>query len=115
MLLSTLDGITSKEDALRLVEDAEAATGAVIDLARMVCTGKGASWKAAIDILSKLEEAPETIRLTILAYASRVLLDAGNKNPEQCLAVVQAFSQPCNTSEGKALILLALGGLLLGG
>ena len=114
VFLSMLDGITEKEEALRLIEDADSETGAAIDLARMIVNGKGFTWQAATKILSEIDVSPETIRLTILAYASSVLLGGKAQKPEGILAVLQAFSQPCNSNEKMAPILLSIGGLLFG-
>lgn len=117
--LSMLDGIVSKDEALRLVEDADSQMEGPIVLARMLVSGRGATWAAAVKIIQDLDGvAPETIRLTVLNYATAALLStSGEKNAVQLLAVVQTFSSlgVCNQSERMAPILVAVGSLLLGG
>jgi len=117
--LSMLDGITQKDEALRLVEDAEAQTEGPIMLARLLVSGRGVSWDAARKIIEGLDGvSPETIRLTVLNYATAALQkESGEKNAIRLLAVVQTFSSlgNCNQSERMAPILVAVGSLLLGG
>lgn len=117
VFLSVLDGIVQKEDALRLLEDAEGAEGGPVDLARMLVSGRGCTWPAARKLIEGMSDvAPETIRMTVLHYATNALLKTdGPKEAQKLLAVIQAFSGPCNSSEKLAPILLAVGGLLMGG
>jgi DNA polymerase III gamma/tau subunit len=117
VFLSLLDGITDKAEALRLVEDAEAIEEGPIVLARMIISGRGFTWSAARKIIEDLSDtSPETIRLTVLNYASSALLkENGEKQAVKLMSIVQAFSQPCNQSEKMAPILIAVGSLLFGG
>jgi DNA polymerase III gamma/tau subunit len=113
--LSMLDGIVTKEDCLRLVEDVDAQTDGPIALARMLVSGKGCSWAAALKVLEQIADVnPETIRLTVMAYATNTIAkEAGEKNAARLLAILSAFSVPCNASERMAPIYLAVGTLLL--
>jgi DNA polymerase-3 subunit gamma/tau len=117
VFLSLLDGIVSKDDALRLVEDAEAVTEGPVVLARMLCGTGACSWALALQTLEGLKEiSPETIRITVVTYAAAVLANTKQEDKAaRLLAVLQAFSVPCNPSERMAPVLLAVGGLLLGG
>ena len=116
--LSMLDGIVNKDEALRLVEDADAQLEGPIVLARLLLSGRGATWDAARKIIEGLDDiSPESIRLTVLNYATAALQkESGEKNAVRLLAVVQTFSSLgiCNQSERMAPILVAVGSLLLG-
>lgn len=114
VFLSLLDGIIDKDEALRLVEDAEAMAGEAIDLARMIVSGRGFTWPAARKLLAEMEDvAPETIRLTVLNYATAALLKTDSPGEAQkLLAVLDAFSKPPGAGEKHAPLLLAIGTLL---
>ena len=81
-------------------------------------SGRGATWDAARKIIEGLDDiSPESIRLTVLNYATAALQkESGEKNAVRLLAVVQTFSSLgiCNQSERMAPILVAVGSLLLG-
>lgn len=113
--LSMLDGIVDKKEALRLVEDADAQSEGPIMLARLLVSGKGATWPAVRKIMEGLADvAPETIRLTVLSYATAALSKEDKEgSAARMLAIIQSFSVPCNPSERMAPIYLALGSLLL--
>jgi replication-associated recombination protein RarA len=114
VFLAILNGITDQADAARLVEGAETGEGAVIDLARMIATGKGFGWSAARKLVEELSDtSPETIRLTVVNYTATALMGSDDlKNVQRYLAVLNAFSQPCNPSERMAPILLSIGSLI---
>lgn len=114
VFLTILNGIVDQADAVRLVEGAEAGEGAVIDLARMIATGKNFSWATARKLLENLSDtSPETIRLTIVNYTAAALLGSDDmKAAQRYLAVLNAFSAPCNPSERMAPVMLSIGSLL---
>ena len=115
VFLSCLDGIVEKDEALRLVEDAEAQEEGPVVLARMIANNRGFTWAAACAQLELLDTSPETIRLTVLNYAQAAALKTTHeKQAVRLLAVMQAFASPCNASERMAPILLAIGTLLFG-
>ncbi len=116
VFLSLLDGITDKAEALRLVEDAEAMEEGPIVLARMIVSGRGFSWSAARTLIAGLSDtSPESIRLTVLNYAAAALVkEDGEKQAVKLMSIIQAFSQPCNSSERMAPVLIAVGSLLFG-
>lgn len=114
VFLSLLDGITDKAEALRLVEDAEAMEEGPIVLARMIVSGRGFTWTASRKLLEGLSDtSPESIRLTVLNYAAVALAkEDGEKQAIKLLSVIQAFSQPYNSSEKMAPVFLSIGSLL---
>lgn len=114
VFLSLLDGIVDKGEALRLVEDAEAQGEGPIALARLIVSGRGFTWgNARKQIEAMADVAPETIRITILNYATAALLKTeGEGEAQKLMAVVQAFSAPYNPTEKAAPLLLAVGALL---
>ena len=116
VFLSLLDGITDKAEALRLVEDAEAMEEGPIVLARMIVSGRGFSWSAARKLIEGLSDtSPESIRLTVLNYATAALVkEDGEKQAVKLMSIIQAFSTPCNSSERMAPVLIAVGSLLFG-
>lgn len=115
--LSTVQGVTSKEEALRLIETVDSEDGSGIELARMICTGNGFSWEKAQALLKRLEgESPEGVRLVVVNYAAKMLMDTKKPDTaERLLAVLAAFSSPYNSSERQAPLLLSVGSLLFGG
>lgn len=116
--IAMLDGIISKDEAIQLMAAVDEAAEGPVQVARMLCTGQGATWANAVKVLAKLKEddvSPETIRQVVLQYASNALLKtSAEKGAGNLLAVIQAFSQPYNPQDKYAPILLAVGGLLLG-
>lgn len=111
--LQQLIGVKDKKEALRLLETGVGEEEQAINLARMICTGKGFTWEAALKIIQNLEgESPEGVRLIIVNYAAAVLKTS--KKPEPLLAVLSAFRGPYNPSEKWAPLYLSLGDLLYG-
>jgi len=109
--LSMCDGCTSRKEAailLRTVQDNKD----VFNLCQLLI--KGTTWKKATKIIKALEDTnAESIRLIVTSYISKVAMGAKNENQVQrCLAILDAFSEPCNTNDKMAPILLALGRIL---
>lgn len=115
--LEKVNGISDKAEAMKLIETVDMESGTGFDLARMVCTGKGFTWDKVQPLLKALsEESPEGVRLVVLAFAQKMLLDTkGDKEAQSLLAVISAFSVPYNSSEKHAPLLLSVGSLLFGG
>lgn len=113
--LSSITGVTNKNEALRLIESVDSEEGTPIQLARMVCTGRGFSWPAACALVQSMsDESPETLRLVIVNYATSMIMGAktmSEAEAQRLLAVLQAFAGPYNSSERQAPLLLALGTL----
>lgn len=109
--LQQVIGVTDKKEALRLLETGVGEEEEAINLARMVCTGKGFNWAGARDLVAKLEgESPEGVRLIVVNYAAAILKTT--THPEPLLAVLDAFRGPFNPSEKWAPVYLAIGALL---
>lgn len=118
VFLSAVAGTTDKAEAMRLLESADLEEGNPVQLARMICTSRGFSWDAARKLLvSMSEESPEALRLVIIRYATKMILDAkGDAEARRLLAVIETFSgRSYNSSEGQAPLLLGIGTLLFGG
>lgn len=110
--LQTAGHVKDRKEAIKLLETGVGEEEDAVVLARMLCTGRGAEWGKARDLIVKLQgESPEGIRLVVLAYASKML--STSKDPEALLAVLQAFREPFRTGEGFAPLYLAVGELLL--
>lgn len=100
-----------KEEAADLLRAAGDSTEA-IDLARLLLSG--GSWADARDILIKLKEkSPESVRHTVRAYTTAVILNPKSKGTESAFAVLEAFSEPFHSSDGASPLVLACGKLLL--
>lgn len=114
VFLSLLDGIIEKRDALRVIEEVDAEGDGAISLARMIVSGRGFSWDAAVKLIESMSDAsPESIRIAILNYSTAALMKAkGDKEVVKLLAVVEMFSKPWAPGERLAPLLLAVGSLL---
>lgn len=112
-LLDKCRGVTSRTDAAELLNTAEG-TSEIIDLCRWLMGGKNLTWTRAQKLLEPLKNSnPETIRTSIVHYVNSVLLKS-NKDEKTiyCLAILSAFSEPCNPADKLAPIYLALGELI---
>ena len=88
-------------------------SGEIIDLCRLLVSGK-AKWANIQPLLNKLtDKNNESIRLVVVNYTSKVLLGTSDSRKAQnLLAILDAFSEPCNPSEKMSPIMLACGELL---
>lgn len=111
--LSTVSGCRDRKEAYRLLSTVQE-DGEVVELARMLVSG--AQWGDLREVILRLkDENPESIRMIVVHYVQRVLLDAKDaKRVPKLLAILEAFSQPFNSNEKMAPVLLAVGGLLYG-
>jgi hypothetical protein len=110
-----LRGITSKQEALQILEEApEGEENVPLALARMLC-GNSAKWSSVQALLLEAQEiSPESLRLTVLHYATAIVKNArSEKEAGRILAVVDCFSGSWNPSEKLAPMYLAVGRLLL--
>ncbi len=84
-----------------------------IDFVKAIIKGK-TKWADIIKLLGPLREMnPESIRLVTLAYLTKVAL--GSKSDQQAgraLEIMDCFSEPYNSSEGFAPLLLSIGRLI---
>jgi DNA polymerase-3 subunit gamma/tau len=112
-MLSKCRGLTEISEIRLVLQEPDTEEGETIELCRALL--KGISYIDVLQIIKKLtENNPESIRLVILAYMSKVLLSTKTqKQAEEVLAIVEAFSEPFRQSEKMAPLLLALGKLLL--
>lgn len=108
--LSKCRGCTDIE-SVKLILEEPSEGGEVIELCRLLAGRIKPQWKNVIRILSSLEgQNPESIRLIIVNYISKALLNAKNdKDALKFLNILNAFNTPCNQSEKFAPLLLALG------
>lgn len=113
--LSKSRGCTSLDEIREIMESLDE-NAEIIDLCRALAGKVGLDWKKAVRIIRRLDNMqPESIRLTIVNYTAKALLNTdGDEQATKLLAILEAFSKPCNPSEKMAPILLAIGQLLLG-
>jgi DNA polymerase-3 subunit gamma/tau len=102
--------------SIKLILEEPNEDGEVIELCRLLIGRVRPQWKNVIRILASLEgQNAESIRLIIVNYVSKVLLNARNdKDALKLLGVLDAFSTPCNQSEKFAPLLLSLGQIVFG-
>lgn len=111
--LSAIRDCTTKQEAksaLSLVE----AEDAFLPLVKMLTRGKF-TWPEAIKTLQPLMDTdPEGLRISVTNYTAKVLAGTNDTaRAQKLLAVLEAFSRPCNSSDKMAPILLAIGSLIL--
>jgi DNA polymerase-3 subunit gamma/tau len=82
-----------------------------IDLCRFMVVPGNKSWPQALGILKGLDGAdPEGVRLTVVNYISKVLLNTSSeKKALYLLSILEAFSKPYHPSEKMAPLLLSVG------
>jgi DNA polymerase-3 subunit gamma/tau len=111
--LSQIIGCKTKADAAIVLNTAEG-TQEIIDLCRILASGRDCNWVRLKPVLEKLSNTnPETIRIVVTSYFTKVFLNTTSKNKKiWCQAVLRAFSQPFNQSDKMAPVILAIGDLI---
>lgn len=110
-----LCGHCTNLDEVRIaLEEAEGDADS-IELCRLLTGSAAPTWKKVVALLKRMDnKSPESIRLVVVNYVAKVLLGTTSEAAAtKYLAVLEAFSKPCNPSEKMAPILLAVGTLLL--
>lgn len=110
--LAKIGGVKSFDEAARLMRTHLQSQDA-IDLARLLVGGT--DWKGARAILVRMKDAdPESVRMTIRAYMTTVVLkENDDKSLKRALAVLEAFSKPFYAPDGLSPIVLACGSFLV--
>lgn len=90
--------------------------GDVIDLCRALLKG-ASSWSTMVKLVEPLKEQNgEGVRLTIIAYFTKVLMGtSSDKQAAYLLNILQAFSDPYPQGAGVAHVLLSLGQVVFSG
>lgn len=103
------------KEVLPLLQKADEDGDAII-LAKALVKGN-LSWARAMKIMESLQDQnAESIRLVTLAYMAKVTLGVKDeKTAARCLTIIDSFSDPYNSSEGVAPLLLSLGRIIMGG
>lgn len=80
---------------------------ATLSLCRWLASGRNRTWAEAVRHIKALEmEEPETVRIQVTLYMTKVAMSA--KDPLPVLAVLEAFSQSFHSSDKAAPLVLAL-------
>lgn len=110
--LSVCYGARDRAEAAGLIADMELLSeGTPYALAKAIADGW--SWERVRPLLEELansEESPETVRHTVRAYVTKVVL--GAKDPTvacRALRILDNFSEPCNAADGFSPIVVAVG------
>jgi DNA polymerase III gamma/tau subunit len=103
--------VSSKREAAELLRTA-LTSEPVLEFCRFVL--KGGSWLKAMALLEKLEdESPEGIRIVVSNYVAAALKKSTKERDiVYMLRILDIFSQPFNSSEKLAPLLLAIGRVL---
>lgn len=111
-LLSTCRSAENYNEVKEILESPSEAEEA-IELVRMLSTTKP-NWKQVIKQIKKCEKFnPESVRLMILNYVSKMLLNTDNEEKAAyLLSILDSFSKPYNKSEGLSPLLLSIGSLV---
>jgi len=102
-ILAQVGHLKDEEEVRSLSGEDTATSKEAIDLCRLLI--KGATWKDLCACISKLDAAPESVRIIVLRYMAVVVMKG--KSPDRILAIMDEFSQPFLDREGKAPLLLA--------
>lgn len=112
--LEACDGITSSKEAAKILRTA-LESDATLELCRLLV--QGGSWVKAMALVAKLDgENPEGVRIVVCNYLGSVL--KGTKNDNQAgklLHILDQFSQPYNSAENTAPLLLSIGRAMFAG
>lgn len=105
---------TNLDEVRSALEEAEGDADS-IELCRLLTGNTALTWKKAVTLLKRMDnKAPESIRLLVVNYVAKALISTTSESIAiKYLAILDAFSKPCNPSEKMAPILLAIGTLLL--
>lgn len=111
--LSAARGCSSREEAHALLAGFEE-NPELIELVRRIVSGKGDTrWETVTGTLSKLDEAPESIRVVVVNYIAAALMRERNeKKVLRYLTVLDAFREPYRAAERHAPLLLSIGRVL---
>lgn len=110
--LAQCKDMTDIREAAYIMSTAEG-TPEIIDFCRWIVGSKSMTWSKAQQLLEPLKGTnPESIRIVTVNYVNAILLNKKTKNPTQHLAILEAFSEPCNPSDKLAPIFLAVGEVL---
>lgn len=110
VMLAMVGGCANREEAASILS-APGENKELIDLIRLMVSGRGFSWEAVRTILASMkDENPESVRIIIVNYLTAVILNTkGDRGVGRLLDMLHAFSKPINPSDRMAPILLAFG------
>src|ERR1035437_4548929 len=110
--LALCEGARTFAEAKELLRSAIESEEAITLVRALV---RGAGWDEVQGLLSKLGGVnPESVRHIVRAYVSKVVLSAKSEAAAgRGLEILDAFSEPFNSSDGLAPLLLACGRVLL--
>jgi len=111
--LSKCRGLSDVAEVRKILQEPDSDDGDVIELCRGLL--KRITLVDALQIVKRMEnQNPESVRMVILAYMTKVILGAkSDSQAEKILAIMDAFGKPFYQSEKMAPVILALGSLLL--
>lgn len=112
VMLSMIRDCKTEEDAAGLLE-APLENKEVIDLCRLMISGK-LEWPQLIKILKAMPEmSAESIRIVMVNYLAACLMGAkSDKDTTRLLDVLHEFREPFNTTDKLAPLLLAAGNII---
>jgi DNA polymerase III gamma/tau subunit len=97
----------------RVLAEADEGGEDVIKLCRTLVSGK-TNWQECCEILKRMDSInPESVRIVVTRYVSKVVMNQKKPQPH-LLAILEAFSEPCNASDGPAPLLRSFADLFYG-
>jgi len=112
--LSLCSDTKTKAEVATLLQKAQETDG-IIDLCRLLVNPRGRTWQKAMEIVNNLEDEPESVRIVVLQYLSKVAM--GAKSDDEAGSIVQmmsSFSTPFNQSDKKAPLIIAIAEVIYG-
>jgi len=110
--LAAIAGCSNSQEAREVLRMPDAESKEIIDLCRLL--QGGGNWKQFSRILMAIQDQnAEGIRIVVVRYFNKVALSARcDKDAGRALEIIDAFSEPCNSNDGIAPILMAIGRVL---
>jgi len=106
--LSLCSSADSKAEVAKLLQKAEESSE-VVELCRMLLSPQGRTWAKLMALVAKIEDEPESVRIIVLQYMSKVAMSATTDDKAGAvLEIMSSFSTPFNPSDKKAPLLLAI-------
>jgi len=105
MLLEQIQDIEDPKEILEFISSAETGSKEVIELIREIVSGRANRWRRCVDLYTKVSADPETIRLSVLGYLRKMLLNANSlEEAGQIVEMIHIFKHPTYSGGGAILL-----------
>ena len=109
VMLPMVDGCEDEDEVARVLET-PLESKEIIDLCRLLVSGK-LEWRKVQELLKSIPESnAESIRIVVVNYLNACIMGAkSEREVPRLLDILYSFSKPCNPTDKLAPILLAIG------